>query len=78
VEVFHKTLKSNAGLTRSPTKCVRTQSNHIFMSFYAAFQLECLTSKLKINHFALRAQLYLKALQQALQELQLLKSLQNA
>ena len=30
VEVFHKTLKSNASLEKSPTQCVRTQSNHIF------------------------------------------------
>jgi hypothetical protein len=73
VEVFHKTLKSNTALTKSPTKCVRTQSNHIFMSFYAAFQLECLTLKLKTNHFALRARLYLNALQQALNELHSLR-----
>ncbi len=44
VEVFHKTLKSNTGLAKSPTKCIRTQANHIFMSIYAAFQLECLKS----------------------------------
>ena len=31
VEVFHKTLKSNTGLANSPTKCIRTQSNHIFI-----------------------------------------------
>lgn len=74
VEVFHKTLKSHVALTKSPTKSVRTQSNHIFMSFYAAFQLECLSLKLKLNHFALRARLYLNALQHALQELLSLKS----
>jgi hypothetical protein len=45
VEVFHKTLKSNTGLAKSPTKCIRTQTNHIFMSIYAAFQLECLKLK---------------------------------
>ena len=28
VEVFHKTLKSNTGLAKSPTKCIRTQTNH--------------------------------------------------
>ena len=74
VEVFHKTLKSNVGLTKSPTKCIRTQSNHVFMSIYAAFQLECLHLKHKMNHFALRSQIYMKALQQALLELNLLKS----
>jgi SRSO17 transposase len=74
VEVFHKTLKSNTGLAKSPTKCIRTQSNHIFMSIYAAFQLECLKLKHKMNHFALRNRIYLQALQQAMSELHLLKT----
>ncbi|MBE9170821.1 transposase [Pleurocapsales cyanobacterium LEGE 06147] len=74
VEVFHKTLKSNTGLAKSPTKCIRTQSNHIFMSIYAAFQLECLKLKHKMNHFALRNRIYVKALPQAMSELHLLKS----
>ena len=32
VETFHKTLKSNAALSKSPTRRVRTQSNHCFMA----------------------------------------------
>ena len=74
VEVFHKTLKSNTGLAKSPTKSIRTQSNHIFMSIYAAFQLECLKLKHKMNHFALRNRIYVTALKQAMCELHLLKS----
>ena len=74
VEVFHKTLKSNTGLAKSPTKSIRTQTNHIFMSIYAAFQLECLKLKHKMNHFALRNRIYVKALQQAMYELHILKS----
>lgn len=74
VEVFHKTLKSNTSLAKSPTKSIRTQSNHIFMSIYAAFQLECLKLKHKMNHFALRNRIYITALQQAMSELHLLKS----
>jgi len=74
VEVFHKTLKSNVGLAKSPTKSIRTQSNHVFMAIYAAFQLECLHLKHKMTHFALRNQMYVKALQQAMQELNSLKS----
>jgi hypothetical protein len=61
VEVFHKTFKSNAALAKSPTQRVRTQGNLAFLSIYAAFRLECLSIKHKINHFALRAKLYLKA-----------------
>ena len=74
VEVFHKTLKSNTGLAKSPTKCIRTQSNHIFMSIYGAFQLECLKLKHKVNHFALRSRIYIQALQQAMHELNKLKN----
>ena len=74
VEVFHKTLKSNASLEKSPTKCVRTQRNHIFMAIYATVQLECLHLKHKLNHFALRGKLYIKALQQAMNELDKLKA----
>ena len=74
VEVFHKTLKSNTALAKSPTKSIRTQNNHIFMSIYAAFQLECLKLKHRMNHFALRNRIYVTALKQAMFELHLLKS----
>ena len=74
VEVFHKTLKSNTGLAKSPTKSIRTQINHIFMSIYAAFQLECLSLKHQMNHFALRSRIYIQALKHAMLELHSLKS----
>ena len=74
VEVFHKTLKSNAAMAKSPTRRVRTQSNHVFASIYSAFRLECLSIKLKMNHFALRNRIYMKAIQLAFQELQTLKT----
>ena len=47
VEVFHKSLKSNANLAKSPTRTLRTQSNHVFLSICAAFKLECLSLKTK-------------------------------
>ena len=37
VEVFHKSVKSNTSMAKSPA---RTQSNHIFMSLYATARLE--------------------------------------
>ena len=74
VEVFHKTLKSNANMAKSPTKIVRTQSNHIFMAVYASFKLNCLSLKHEINHFALRSKLYIKAIRVAFDELQRLKA----
>lgn len=73
VEEFHKSLKSNAALAKSPTRKVITQNNHIFMSIYAVFKLECLKIKHKANHFALRAKLLIKATQQAYSELQILR-----
>ena len=73
VEVFHKNIKSNAALAKSPAKTVRTQSNHIFMSLYAGARLECLSIKKKINSFALKSKLYMKAIRQAYEELQILK-----
>ena len=74
VEVFYKSLKSNAALAKSPTRRVTTQNNHVFMSIYAVFKLECLNIKHKINHFALRAKIFLQATQRAYLELQALKA----
>lgn len=69
VEVYHKTMKQNANLAKSPTKRVRTQSNHIFMTIYATFKLECLSIKKKLNHFALRSKLLIKATRSAYDQL---------
>jgi hypothetical protein len=73
VEVFHKSLKNNAKLDRSPTKYEVTQSNHIFASMIAVCKLEMLKLKENANHFALKSRLYVKALQAAFQELQRMK-----
>ena len=74
VEEFHKSLKSNAALAKLPTRTVITQWNHVFMSIYAVFKLECLKITHKANHFALRAKLSIKATQQAYAQLQKLKA----
>lgn len=74
VEEFHKSLKSNAGLAKSPTRTPTTQNNHIFMVIMAVFKLECLKIKHQTNHFALKAKLYIKAIQQAFAELQQFKT----
>ena len=70
VEVFHKSLKSNASLAKSPTKTVRTQSNHVFMAIFAAFKLECLSLKSKSNPFAICRKLLINASRAAYDELQ--------
>lgn len=70
VEVFHKSLKSNAKLAKSPTRTLRTQSNHVFMSICATFKLECLSLKQKINPFAICRKLLINASRAAYAELQ--------
>lgn len=74
VEEFHKSLKPNAGLAKSPTRTITTQNNHVFMSIYAVFKLECLKIKHKANHFVLLTKLFIKANQMAYAELQKLRT----
>lgn len=69
VEVFHKTLKSNASMAKSPAHTVRTQSNHLFLSIYSVFRLEVMSLKLKMNHFQLRAKIYMSALRASFEQL---------
>jgi len=69
VELFHKSVKSNAALAKSPTRTVRTQSNHFFASIYAFF-LEQLKLEHKLSHFTLRAKLYIYTLKSSFAELQ--------
>jgi hypothetical protein len=74
VECYHKSIKSNCGLAKSPTRTVKTQNNHFFMSIYSFFKLEKFKIKTKINHFALKAKIYISALKNAFKELEILKN----
>jgi len=60
-EEFHKSLKSNAALAKSPTRRIRTDCDHVFLSIYAVFKLECLKIKWHLNHFAIRSKWLIKA-----------------
>lgn len=73
VEVFHKSIKNNTGIAKSPTRTVRTQSNHFFLSIYAFFKLEMLMLKHHLNHFALKTKLYVQALKVSFRELEKLR-----
>lgn len=53
VDVFHKSLKSNASLTQSLTRTVRKQSNQVFTTICATFSLEGLGIKTCLCPFAL-------------------------
>jgi hypothetical protein len=74
VEEYHKSLKSNASFAKSPTKRVRTQSNHFFACLVAFVKLETYRSATALNHFALKGKLYQAAIASAFRELQTLKS----
>lgn len=73
VEEYHKSLKQNAALEKSPTRTPATQANHLFCSLLAFVKLERLKLNTSKNHFALKAKLYMKAVQSAFAELQHLK-----
>ena len=70
VEEYHKSLKQNASLAKSPTKVPCSQKNHIFSSIIAYCKLEFLKVRTSLNHFALKCKLILKANQAAFRELQ--------
>jgi hypothetical protein len=65
VEPYHKSLKQNASLEKSPTQTVTTQTNHLFASLCAYIKLEWLRKTTTLNHFALKTKLYVVALQSA-------------
>lgn len=69
VEVYHKSLKQNANLGKSPAHSQRARFNHMFLATYAVFKLECLKIKTKLNHFALRLKLLVSANQSAFAQL---------
>ena len=66
---YHKSVKQNASLEKSPTKTVMTQCNHVFASIIAYCKLEFLKFKTKLNHFAIKYKLIVRANQIAMQEL---------
>jgi hypothetical protein len=73
VEEYHKSLKQNAALAKSPTKLPHTQQNHLFASLLAFCKLERCRISTRLNHFALKAKLYQAALNSAFEQLTRLK-----
>jgi hypothetical protein len=65
VEPYHKSLKQNASLEKSPTQTVTTQTNHFFAALCGYIKLELLKCATRLNHFALKSKLYLHAIQSA-------------
>jgi len=77
VECYHKSLKQNVSLAKSPTQTVTTQTNHFFAALCGFLKLERLKGKTKLNHFALKTKLYLTALHSAFSTLRQLTPVPN-
>jgi len=68
IEVYHKSLKQNASLEKSPTRTETTQRNHFFASLCAYVKLEGLKIQTTVSHFTLKSKLYLSAVKAAYAE----------
>ena len=78
VECYHKSLKQNVSLAKSPTQTVTTQTNHFFAALCGFIKLERLKMKTQLNHFTLKAKLYLNALHSAFATLRALTPVQGS
>jgi hypothetical protein len=74
VEEYHRSLKQNAALAKSPTRTETTQTNHFVASLWSFVKIELLKVQTNKNHYQLKAHLYFSALRQAFDELQILQS----
>jgi hypothetical protein len=69
IEEYHKSLKQNCSISKSPARRVRSQINHIFLSLFSYLKLEELKArcKKKVNHFRFKAMLYAEQLKVAME-----------
>lgn len=65
---YHKSLKQNASLEKSPTRTPTTQRNHLFASLCAYVKLESLKIRSGVSHFTLKSKIYLSAVKTAYAE----------
>ena len=76
VECYHKSLKQNVSLEKSPTQTATTQTTHFFAALCGFIKLERLKGQTQLNHFALKSKLYLNALHSAFSTLRALTPVQ--
>jgi len=77
-QCYHKSLKQNVSLAKSPTQTVTTQTNHSFAALCGFIKLERLKIRTQLNHFALKSKLYLNALHSAFATLRALTPVQSS
>ena len=73
VEEYHRSLKQNTAVAKSPTRTETTQTNHFVAALWSFVKIELLRVRTKKNHYQLKSQLYMSALQQAFHQLQKLQ-----
>lgn len=74
VEEYHRSLKQNASLAKSPTRTETTQTNHFVAALWSFVKIELLRVQTHKNHYQLKSHLYISAVQVALRELQTLRA----
>ena len=78
VEEYHKSIKQNTAVEKSPTRTITTQTNHLYASILAYIKLEKYKFASSLNHFAIKQKLYTVALKAAFKELEQFKNQSNA
>jgi len=73
VEEYHRSLKQNSAIANSPTRTVKTQTNHFVASLWSFVKFEMLKVKTKQNHYQMKNRLHMSAMRVALDELRRLK-----
>ncbi len=73
MEECHKRIKQNASIAKSPARSVEAQSNDLFTSIYAFVKLEKLRLVQTLNHFAIKAKIYMASIKAAFNELNNIK-----
>jgi hypothetical protein len=69
IEEYHKSLKNNTSIGKSPASSVRAQSNHIFSALFAYVKLERIKMAACLNHFAFKAKIVAKMVALGMEEI---------
>ena len=69
IEEYHRSIKQNVSVCRSPTKVKKTQLNHLCMSLLAYTELEKLKVTTCENHYALKRRMLIAANRASYKEL---------
>lgn len=73
IEEYHRSIKQNTSISKSPTRKMVSQLNHIYASLVSYSKLEVLKISEGLNHYSLRLKLFWKANEASWKELERLK-----